>query len=83
VRGEKPLNGQEPWTWLRGETNPSSPSAEQTVEGLGKLEDGTKREAGISRAMWTRLGDAAKRAETPVGQRSDENRTAGDEAKEL
>jgi hypothetical protein len=34
---------REPWTWLRGETNPRRLAEEKTVEDVRNVEDGTKR----------------------------------------
>jgi hypothetical protein len=31
----------EPWTWLRGETNPQRLAEEEAVEDVGNVEDGT------------------------------------------
>jgi hypothetical protein len=38
----KPLKS-EPWTWLRGETNPQSQVGEEAVEDVRNVEDGTVR----------------------------------------
>jgi len=37
---DKPLEGK-PWTWQRGETNPQRLVAEQAVEDVRNVEDGT------------------------------------------
>ena len=55
----------EPWTRLRGETNPRRQRAEKTVEGGRNAEDGTKRGLEIPR-VWTLEADAAMREENPM-----------------
>jgi hypothetical protein len=40
VERDKPLEGK-PWTWQRGETNPQRLVAEQAVEDVRNVEDGT------------------------------------------
>jgi len=41
LAGAKPLNWSKPWTWSRDVISPRSQSAEKTVEGPRKPEDGT------------------------------------------
>jgi hypothetical protein len=54
----------EPWTWLRGETNPQRLAEEEAVEDVRNVEDGTKRAVGRPR-MWTPPSDAAMRDGSP------------------
>jgi len=64
---DNPLKGK-PWTWQRDETSPRRQVAEETVEDVRNVEDGTLTAgSGFPAEWWTPPADVAMRDEDPMG----------------